>query len=82
MLNDRLRSLLWCRALRWPLGLLFIYSAAIKLWQWPRFAQQVGEFGIVIDGLVKPVAMAICCFELIVGIGLVGSEDGRSRQPS
>lgn len=60
-----------CRILRIPLGLLFVYTAGVKLWQWPRFAQQVGEFGIVLDAIVKPVAVVVCCFELVIGIAIL-----------
>ena len=60
-----------CRIFRIPLGLLFVYTAGVKLWQWPRFAQHVGEFGIVLDAIVKPVAVVVCCFELAIGIGIL-----------
>lgn len=58
-----------CRMFRIPLGLLFVYTAGINFWQWPLFAQQMGEFGIVFDAIVKPVAVVVCLFELAIGIG-------------
>ena len=65
------RANIWCRMLRIPLGLLFVYSSGVKLWQWPRFAQQVGEYGIVWDSVVKPVAVVVCCLELAIGLGVL-----------
>lgn len=52
------------RLSHWPLSLLFLYSGCIKLYRLPQFAQSVGEFGIVLDGLVKPVAVLVCIAEL------------------
>ncbi len=63
---------LWrCRVLRLPLGLLFIYSGTIKLFELQRFANHVADFGIVFDGLVKPVALTVCVVEVILGLGLL-----------
>lgn len=52
------------RLLNWPLGLLFLYSGSVKIFRLPQFAQSVGEFGIVLDGLVKPTAFMVCIVEL------------------
>ncbi len=52
------------RLLHWPLGLLFLYSGCVKIFRLPQFAQSVGDFGIVLDGLVKPVAFTVCIVEL------------------
>ena len=52
------------RLLHWPLGLLFLYSGSVKIFRLPQFAQAVGEFGIVLDGLVKPTAFMVCVLEL------------------
>ena len=48
------------RLLHWPLALLFLYSGSVKILRLPQFAQSVGEFGIVLDGLVKPSAFMVC----------------------
>ena len=52
------------RLLHWPLALLFLYSGSVKILRLPQFAQSVGEFGIVLDGLVKPTAFIVCVVEL------------------
>ncbi|MCA9213897.1 MAG: hypothetical protein KDB27_12585 [Planctomycetales bacterium] len=52
------------RLLHWPLALLFLYSGAVKMYRLPQFARSVGEFGIVLDGLVKPTAAIVCVIEL------------------
>ena len=70
-LNARPASKTSCLVLRVPLGLVFLYSAAVKLWQWPRFAQHVGEFGIVLDSVVKPTAAVVCFLELVIGVGIL-----------
>jgi hypothetical protein len=50
--------------LYWPLALLFLYSGSVKMLRLPQFAQSVGDFGIVLDGLVKPTALMVCIVEL------------------
>jgi hypothetical protein len=52
------------RLLHWPLSLLFLYSGTIKLIRLPEFAQSVSDFGIVLDGLTRPVAFVVCCLEI------------------
>ena len=52
------------RLQHWPLALLFAYSGCVKLFRLPQFAQTVGDFGIVWDGLVKPTALIVCVVEL------------------
>ena len=52
------------RLFHWPLALLFLYSGCVKLFQLPQFSQAVGEFGIVLDSLVKPTALVVCVIEL------------------
>ena len=52
------------RLLHWPLALLFLYSGSVKILRLPEFAQSVGDFGIVLDGLVKPTALMACIVEL------------------
>lgn len=63
--NLRLR-----RFMHWPLALLFLYSGGIKIFRLKQFAQSVGEFGIVWDGLVKPTALLICGIELVLAWAL------------
>lgn len=53
----------------WPLALLFLYSGGAKLLRLPQFAESVGDFGIVLDGLVRPTAIIVCIAEL--GLGYV-----------
>ncbi|MGB7342667.1 MAG: MauE/DoxX family redox-associated membrane protein [Pirellulaceae bacterium] len=57
--------------IRVALGLLFAYSGAIKLLDIARFADHVGDFGIVTDSLVPAVAWAIAAFEIVAGVGLL-----------
>ena len=52
------------RLLHWPLALLFLYSGSVKILRLPQFAQSVGEFGIILDSLVKPTAFIVCVVEL------------------
>lgn len=52
--------------LHWPLALLFFYSGSVKLLRLAEFEKSVGEFGIVLDGLVKPAAFMICIIELLL----------------
>ncbi len=54
----------WSRLLHWPLSMLFLYSGCVKIFRLPQFAQSVGDFGIVLDGFVKPVALIVCIIEL------------------
>ena len=52
------------RLSHWPLALLFLYSGCVKLFRLPQFVQAVGEFGIVLDSLVKPTALVVRVIEL------------------
>ena len=61
---DHSPSLLARRLFYWPLSLLFLYSGTVKSLQFSRFAQSVGDFGLVWDGLVKPVALFVCVTEI------------------
>lgn len=58
------RRQVWSRLLHWPLSLLFLYSGCVKTLRLSQFAQSVGDFGIVPDGLVKAVAFMVCICEL------------------
>jgi hypothetical protein len=64
MVQKRRTGVLVRRLLYWPLSLLFLYSGTIKLFRLSDFAQSVGDFGIVLDGLTRPVAFLVCCLEI------------------
>jgi len=49
---------------------VFVCSGTIKLFSFQTFALTVGEFGIVLDGLVMPVSFGICVVEVSAGIGM------------
>ena len=66
-----IRRSAWSRLLHWPLALLFFYSGSVKLLDLKAFAQSVGDFGIVWDWLVHPVAWLVCVGELVLGICLL-----------
>lgn len=57
--------------MRFALGLLFITAGLTKLWNFSEFVSTVGDFGIVLDGAVKPFATIVCLAELICGFGLL-----------
>lgn len=59
------------RAVRWILGGIFIYSGSVKLMDTSRFAEIIGGFGLLPDGLIYPFALLLPLIELIAGIGLV-----------
>lgn len=66
----RLGRRTWSRLWYWPLSLLFLYSGGVKLLRLSQFSQSVGDFGIVLDGLVKPVALLVCLAELQLAYAL------------
>ncbi|HRX78518.1 MAG: hypothetical protein H6821_09965 [Planctomycetaceae bacterium] len=63
-LRERVPRRVWSRVLHWPLSCLFLYSGCVKGFRLPQFAQSVGDFGIVLDGFVEPVAFMVCTVEL------------------
>lgn len=56
---------------RVALGLLFAYAGAIKSRDIVKFADHIGDFGIVADSLVPASAWAIIIFEIVMGVGLL-----------
>ena len=62
--------------LRAPLGLVFVCTGFIKLMDIPDFANHLGDFGIVPDGLVPAVAWLVSLSELVAGLGLVANIRG------
>ncbi len=61
---------------RCMLALLFVYAGGVKLLDMPRFANHVGDFGLVFDPLVTPIAVAICLIELGLGVALLANLPG------
>ena len=70
MVHTRRTGVLASRLLHWPLSILFLYSGTIKLLRLPEFAESVGDFGIVLDGLTRPVAFAVCWMEVALACAL------------
>ncbi len=56
---------------RLSLALVFITAAVVKLLDINLFAQRVGDFGLIFDGLVMPAAWTIVVLELLAGIALL-----------
>lgn len=56
---------------RLALAVVFVFAAASKLLDTQRFAQRIGDFGLVFDLWVEPVAWAIVGAEVVIGIALV-----------
>lgn len=55
---------------RWLLGLVFLYGGIPKLFKLSSFAETVGAYGIVPDGVLLPVALGITTLEVVAGFGL------------
>jgi uncharacterized membrane protein len=55
---------------RWTLGIIFIYAGCLKLLDPKTFAVLIGAYGIVPEGLLLPVAVALPALEVAGGIGL------------
>lgn len=51
-------------------ALVFVGAGVLKLSNMPEFASRLGDFGIVHDALVVPVAWAIVLAELLLGVAL------------
>ena len=56
---------------RWLLGLVFLFGGIPKLFELSAFAENIGAYGIVPDGLLPPAALGIAVLEVIVGCGLL-----------
>ena len=59
------------RMTRLIVGSIFIYAGGTKLLESKTFAVLIEAYGIVPDGLLMPVAIALPILEVIAGIGLV-----------
>jgi len=55
---------------RWLLGLVFLYGGIPKLFEISDFAETVGAYGIIPDGVLQPVALGIAVLEVVAGFGL------------
>lgn len=53
------------------LALVFVVASIAKSLDLSRFAERVGNFGLVFDSLVTPTAWAIVVAELLIGISLL-----------
>ena len=61
---------------RWGLGGIFIYAGSIKLLEPKAFAVLLDAFGVIPEGLLMPVAVALPALEVIAGIGLLFDING------
>ncbi len=62
--------------LRAFLGLVFVGTGLIKVTDIPGFANHLGDFGIVPDGMVPAAAWFVSVTELVTGAGLVANVRG------
>ena len=61
---------------RWGLGIIFIYAGSVKLLEPRTFAVLIEAYGIVPQGLLMPVAVALPALEVAGGIGLLCEIEG------
>lgn len=59
------------KALRWILGLVFIYAGSVKLSDPGVFAVLIDAFGIVPESLLTPVSVALPALEVAAGVGIL-----------
>jgi uncharacterized membrane protein len=55
---------------RWTLGIIFIYAGCAKLLEPKTFAVLIGAYGILPEGLLMSLAIALPALEVAGGIGL------------
>ncbi len=55
---------------------MFVGTGFVKLMDIPEFANHLGDFGIVPDGLVSAVAWLVSLTELMTGLGLMANVRG------
>ncbi len=67
----KLTSVWMCRLVRWVLSALFIWAGGMKLVNPQAFGVIIGDFGIVPELSVMPIAIALPVLEIIVAIGLI-----------
>jgi len=58
-------------AVRVLLGVVFAVAGGLKLASPQRFADNMGEFGIVVDALLLPTAVALALLEVATGVGVL-----------
>jgi uncharacterized membrane protein YphA (DoxX/SURF4 family) len=56
---------------RWLLGLVFLFGGIPKLFELSAFAENIGAYGIIPDGLLQPAALGMAVLEVIAGCGLL-----------
>ncbi|MEN6440659.1 MAG: MauE/DoxX family redox-associated membrane protein [Syntrophobacter sp.] len=71
MLNIIMHSPWPYRLLRLSIGLLFIWTGAVKLMNPNKFAIAIANYEILPDPLIIPAALGIPALELLAGIGLL-----------
>ena len=72
-----MRILDWIYKLsRWWLGIIFIYAGSIKLLEPKTFVVLIEAYGIVPEGLLVPIAVALAALEVTAGIGLLFDIEG------
>ena len=59
------------RAIRWGLGLIFIYAGGSKLLAPKAFARVISGYDLVPDPLLPVVAIGLPALELLAGVGLI-----------
>jgi hypothetical protein len=57
--------------LKWGLALLFIVAGALKLRDPRAFAQAIGQYGLVPDGIIPVLALGLPAVEVLAGLGLL-----------
>lgn len=55
---------------------MFVFSGIAKLRDVSGFAEHVGDFGLVYDGLVVPTAWSVSVLELVLGVSLAANLRG------
>jgi Methylamine utilisation protein MauE len=59
------------RGVRWGLALVFLYAGVIKLADPVSFAVIIAAYGLVPEGLLMPIAVALPAIEIVAAIGLM-----------
>ncbi len=62
--------------IRWTLGTIFIFAGGTKLAKPELFATLIDAYGIIPEGLLMPVALALPVFEVAAGLGLLFNIQG------
>jgi uncharacterized membrane protein YphA (DoxX/SURF4 family) len=59
------------RAIRWSLGLIFIYAGGSKLLAPRAFARVISGYDLIPEPLLPVVAIGLPALELLAGVGLI-----------